>query len=81
MKLLIMLFSPLICYIIPLRPKYFPQHPVLKHPQSFKEENFSSVAPSRRMGEQRRSFSRSQHLHEMEGGGQFHPLAAFSPGI
>jgi hypothetical protein len=21
------------CYLIPLRPKYFPQHPILKHPQ------------------------------------------------
>jgi len=22
------------CYLIPLRPKYYPQHPILKHPQS-----------------------------------------------
>ena len=32
-KLLIMWFSPLPCHIIPLRPKYSPQHLVLKHPQ------------------------------------------------
>ena len=33
-KLHIMQFSPLPCYIVPLRPKYSPQHPVLKHPQA-----------------------------------------------
>jgi hypothetical protein len=33
MKLLIMKFSPLPCYLVPLRPKYSPQHPILKHPQ------------------------------------------------
>jgi hypothetical protein len=27
MKLLIMRFSPLPCYLVPLRPKYSPQHP------------------------------------------------------
>ena len=32
-KLLIRQFSPLPCYLVPLRPKYFPQHPTLKHPQ------------------------------------------------
>jgi hypothetical protein len=26
MKLLIMMFSPLPCYLVPLRPKYSPQH-------------------------------------------------------
>ena len=26
-------FSPLPCYLVPLRPKYSPQHPILKHPQ------------------------------------------------
>ena len=26
-------FSPLPCYFVPLRPKYSPQHPILKHPQ------------------------------------------------
>jgi hypothetical protein len=26
--------SPFPCYFIPLRSKYSPQHPVLKHPQS-----------------------------------------------
>jgi hypothetical protein len=26
-----MKFSPLPCYLIPLRPKYSPQHPILKH--------------------------------------------------
>jgi hypothetical protein len=29
-----MQFSPFSCHLIPLRPKYPPQHPVLKHPQS-----------------------------------------------
>jgi hypothetical protein len=33
MKLLIMKFSPIPCYLTPLRPKYSPQHPLLKHPQ------------------------------------------------
>jgi hypothetical protein len=32
-KLLIMKFSPVPCYLFPLRPKYSPQHPPLKHPQ------------------------------------------------
>jgi len=31
-KLLIMYFSPISCYLVPLRPKYSPQHPILKHP-------------------------------------------------
>ena len=26
-------FSPFPCYLIPLRPKYVSQHPILKHPQ------------------------------------------------
>ena len=29
---LILQFPPLPCYIIPRRPKYSPQHPILKHP-------------------------------------------------
>jgi hypothetical protein len=33
MKLLIMRFSPLPCYLVLLRPKYSPQYPILKHPQ------------------------------------------------
>jgi hypothetical protein len=33
MKLLTMQFSPLSCHFIP-RSKYYPQHPVLSHPQS-----------------------------------------------
>jgi hypothetical protein len=32
MKLLIMQLSPTSYHFIPLRSKYFPQHPVLKHP-------------------------------------------------
>ena len=32
-KFLIMQFSPLPCYFVPLRPKYSPLHPTLKHPQ------------------------------------------------
>ena len=32
-KLLMMYFSPLPCHFVPLRPKYSPQHPDLKHPQ------------------------------------------------
>jgi hypothetical protein len=34
MKLLVTQFSPPSCHLIPLRSKYPPQHPVLKHPQS-----------------------------------------------
>ena len=32
-KLLIMYFSPLPCYLIPHMLKYSPQYPILKHPQ------------------------------------------------
>jgi len=28
-----MQFSPLLCYLVPLRPKYSPQHIILKQPQ------------------------------------------------
>jgi hypothetical protein len=27
-----MCFSPFPCYLVPLRPKYSPKHPILKHP-------------------------------------------------
>jgi hypothetical protein len=30
MKLLIIKFSLFPCYLVPLRPKYSPQHPILK---------------------------------------------------
>ena len=33
-KLLIMSFSPIFCYLVHLRPRYSPGHPILKHPQS-----------------------------------------------
>jgi hypothetical protein len=33
MKLLMIKFPPLPCYLITLVPKYSPQHPILKHPQ------------------------------------------------
>jgi hypothetical protein len=33
MKVLIMKFSPLPCYPVPLTPKYSPKHPILKHSQ------------------------------------------------
>jgi hypothetical protein len=33
MKFLIMQFPPISRHIIPLRPKYYPQHPVVKHPR------------------------------------------------
>jgi hypothetical protein len=33
MKLLIMEFSPIPCHLVPLRPTYSPQHPILKQPQ------------------------------------------------
>jgi hypothetical protein len=29
-----MKFSPLPCYLVPLRAKYSPKHPILKNPQS-----------------------------------------------
>ena len=32
-KFLTVYFSPLPCYFDPLRPKYFPQHTIFKHPQ------------------------------------------------
>jgi len=32
-KLLFMYSSPLPCYLVPLRPKYLPQHPILGHSQ------------------------------------------------
>ena len=32
-KLFAVWLSPLPCYLIPLRPKYSPQHTILKHPQ------------------------------------------------
>ena len=32
-KLLFMQPTPLHCYLVPLRPKYLPQHPILEHPQ------------------------------------------------
>jgi hypothetical protein len=50
MKLLIMHFSPTTCHFIPLRSKYSPQHPVLKHPQNSRtctEQNHISVSSSR----------------------------------
>jgi hypothetical protein len=31
-KILIMWFSPLTSYLVPLRPKYY-QHPIVQHPQ------------------------------------------------
>jgi hypothetical protein len=33
-KFLIMKFSPLPCHLVPLRPKYSPQHLIIKHSQS-----------------------------------------------
>ena len=33
-QLLIMQVSPLPCHLVPLRPKYSPQKPILQHPQS-----------------------------------------------
>ena len=33
MNLLITQFSPLPCCLVPVRPKYFPKHLILKHPQ------------------------------------------------
>jgi hypothetical protein len=33
-KFLVMYSSPLPCRLVPLRPKYPPQHPILEHPQS-----------------------------------------------
>ena len=32
-KILIIKFAPFPCYLVPLRSKYSPQHPLLKHPQ------------------------------------------------
>jgi hypothetical protein len=46
------IFIPLPCYLIPLRTKYSPQHPILKHPQSAflpqcERPNFTSIQNSR----------------------------------
>jgi len=30
--LFVMQSSPLPCYLVPLRPKYLPEHPILDHP-------------------------------------------------
>ena len=40
------------CYLVPLRPKYSPQHPILKHPQPTflprsKEPNFAPIQNNR----------------------------------
>jgi hypothetical protein len=44
MKLLIMQFSPTSCHFIPLRSKYSPQHPVLKHPQYSTKKKWGTEA-------------------------------------
>ena len=33
MNLLSMIFPPVPCYFLPLRPKYVPEHTILEHPQ------------------------------------------------
>jgi hypothetical protein len=33
MKLLILQSSPIFCHFLPLKPKYLPQHSILKHTQ------------------------------------------------
>jgi hypothetical protein len=38
MKLLIVKFSPLPCYLAPLGPKYSPQYPILVHSQSTRQD-------------------------------------------
>jgi len=52
MKLLIMKFSPIPCHPIPLRPKYSPQYPTLKHRQptilpECKRPNFAPIKNNR----------------------------------
>jgi len=32
-QLLVMLYLPILFYLVPLRPKYLPQHHILEHPQ------------------------------------------------
>jgi hypothetical protein len=51
MKLLIMQVSPTCCHLIPLRSKYSPQHPVLKHPQPRYHKQKASVINSVELGE------------------------------
>jgi hypothetical protein len=51
-NLLIMCFFPLPCHLVLLRPKYFPQHPTLKHPQptflsQFERPSFTTVQNNR----------------------------------
>ena len=45
MKLLIMYFSPLPCCLVPLRPRYLPQHPVLEHHETTLLPQWSSSRP------------------------------------
>jgi hypothetical protein len=71
-----MKFSPLPCYLVPLRPKYSPQHPILKHhhptflaqcqrpcftPTENKRQNFSSQVDTMQNQEEERQ-SAVQHL-------------------
>jgi len=51
-KFLTMRFSPLPCYLVPLTPKYLPQHPILQHPKPIflpqcKRPSFTSAQSNR----------------------------------
>ena len=51
-KFLILWFSPLPCYLVPLRHIYLPQHPLLEHPQStflpqFEQSSFIPIQNNR----------------------------------
>ena len=51
-KLLIMYFSALPCYLVLFRPKYSPQHPILEHPQptflvQFEQPSFTPIKNNR----------------------------------
>jgi hypothetical protein len=43
MKLFSMRFSSDTCYLVPFRPKYLPQHPILEHPQPTLLKNPSHI--------------------------------------
>jgi hypothetical protein len=32
-RLLMLLYSPVPCYVVRLKPKWLPQHPILEHPK------------------------------------------------
>jgi hypothetical protein len=84
MKLLIMQFLPNSYH--PPRPKYTPQHPCLKHPQSKRrKQSYPCTQLSKHQimkthGGLEVQFLHSQLWHQMELSGQLHAPVALLPG-